>query len=1462
MQTMLILLAVVTAILMVAWSMARLLRQYPAAQDLLWRTTLVAVAITPVALLSRAILTDHQWSLPILPAISTDAVVREVGLEPGSADRGRAVSQMNLRMRPKTRPAEPISADPPDLELGQDDVIPMVAAPNAVASAAGSASMTSGTSTHATVRGPLRDWGILVTAAIVSVWAGGVGLHLIRIIRAAWNANRLLRQSATVIDATALELNCWCARRVGMSVATRLATHHNVTGPVVMGLATPTVVVPPALLLPSARHDLRATLLHENGHLRRHDLPFDLLLRLVVAVLWFHPFVWVMARELRRLREELCDNHVLREERPVAYAEMLLRLALDQRLTESQLIGLGMFTRPHRLESRVDAILSSQRSLATSTTRQTRGLLIVAAGACLIGGLFLRFDHAQLAADDDTHARGTSVAQKEQSTADKPLNANEQADNPALESKPAVITFKIVDSAGKPIEGVDVTPWALSISGGAFFTDHKWETTKSDADGRVVIPLTVGISQTVTAVLKHPGTAGIESIGFKAEHPNFPIWSSYLRLVGDATTLALSDPVTIHVRAQREGETVAATRLYPDVTNTHSRDWSEADGVLTYRNLDLTQSRWLRVTQIPEQGDAWFSEVVDLQHLGGESISLSVTLKPGTRVTGRLSDNVPRPVRNGRLIGVVVSPRTTDYHQSMWNATTKIAEDGSFMLETMPSDETLQLIAICDGWVSRSPLKAETQAYLNEHGFPKDGAVDPTSGMVFPQLVWLSGPSVDTSIPMTQTGSCEVTAVDDKTGQPLAGIEISFSPNQLIHQSGTTFLGSGYDELAAARAQLADGKVDLKAYQIRSDRLYQAKTNEQGVAVISGLPGLPEGSDSPRQMMYFAHSDTLIGFPEEPLQIELPFYAQPLLAAVTAGKTERMTIRMVPIADISDEAVPQDEDFAAGAFLPAMSSGTAFGRVDDERGKPIEGVTVKIELMEMAIEIEGLPPEAKSEFDRLNSIAVQTDHEGRFVFPLQECCGEGGDVSVPLRFTKAGFADHVQMVRSTKDRMLVRMHAGTSLTGTVHLVDGNPAANAVIRAYHTLRFPGKSSEDVLVWHETTSDDQGQYKLLVQPDEYQIMARHPNGETAWLPKQPPRDESDNGSSRPRNLSDRTKVNIRRHEAKQLDIQLQPAVEFRAKAVNSLTGEPLAGIWFQQEHYPWIDSRTDDAGNVAIQSLPAESINFTFTADSHRRAWSDGASAAWKERHLKDPSTTPGMVPINEGITFDLKPGMPPVVVTFEPAIKITGRVLDPAGQPIAGIDVMPVHRTDSPSKATPQRAWARTDANGRFELNASAPEDGRIVLLGSDQRPIDRSSNAGRPNSTPADSGRRTWANGFSQPIQVLPGDNIKDVELRLSRPGTVQGRLVTQNGDPLTAVPILVSPFDYSEEPRYRPSTTTDRNGRFTLTLVRPGRHKLYARIDTDPPGIETALPEVEVQSDQTVDVQSVIIPMIKELNK
>ena len=52
-------------------------------------------------------------------------------------------------------------------------------------------------------------------------------------------------------------------------------------------------------------------ILHELVHVRRHDLLAQVAAQAACCLYWFHPMVWLAARQLRKEREAACDDAVL-----------------------------------------------------------------------------------------------------------------------------------------------------------------------------------------------------------------------------------------------------------------------------------------------------------------------------------------------------------------------------------------------------------------------------------------------------------------------------------------------------------------------------------------------------------------------------------------------------------------------------------------------------------------------------------------------------------------------------------------------------------------------------------------------------------------------------------------------------------------------------------------------------------------------------------------------------------------------------------------------------------------------------------------------------------------------------------------------------------------------------------------------------------------------------------------------
>lgn len=148
------------------------------------------------------------------------------------------------------------------------------------------------------------------------------GLLLVSIYRLAG----LKRRAAFAADSRWQAALAAAQARLGLKHGAVLLVSAEVPSPVSWGLIRPII-----LLSAEAVHDVRhaeAVIAHELAHVARFDWLKLLGARLVTALFWFNPLVWVLARRCHDLCEEAADDMVLRAEvSRTDYAELLVETA-------------------------------------------------------------------------------------------------------------------------------------------------------------------------------------------------------------------------------------------------------------------------------------------------------------------------------------------------------------------------------------------------------------------------------------------------------------------------------------------------------------------------------------------------------------------------------------------------------------------------------------------------------------------------------------------------------------------------------------------------------------------------------------------------------------------------------------------------------------------------------------------------------------------------------------------------------------------------------------------------------------------------------------------------------------------------------------------------------------------------------------------------------------------------------
>ena len=97
--------------------------------------------------------------------------------------------------------------------------------------------------------------------------------------------------------------------------------------PVMIGWLKPVVILPTAAIAGLTPIQVEALIAHELAHVRRHDYLVNLLQSVVETLLFYHPAVWWVSRDVRESREQCCDDMAVGVCDRVVYASALADLA-------------------------------------------------------------------------------------------------------------------------------------------------------------------------------------------------------------------------------------------------------------------------------------------------------------------------------------------------------------------------------------------------------------------------------------------------------------------------------------------------------------------------------------------------------------------------------------------------------------------------------------------------------------------------------------------------------------------------------------------------------------------------------------------------------------------------------------------------------------------------------------------------------------------------------------------------------------------------------------------------------------------------------------------------------------------------------------------------------------------------------------------------------------------------------
>lgn len=159
--------------------------------------------------------------------------------------------------------------------------------------------------------GPLADtpaWFVVAFAC----WLPGAVFFAGLIWRDHRRIRRALSGTIPITTGPASDLLRQCRGVMRVRWPVQIVETPRIGSPAIAGWLRPRVLLPKGLLQRLSADETRFLLLHELAHVKRADIALNWLLAAVQILHWFNPLVWIALRRLLAVREEVCDEMVLR----------------------------------------------------------------------------------------------------------------------------------------------------------------------------------------------------------------------------------------------------------------------------------------------------------------------------------------------------------------------------------------------------------------------------------------------------------------------------------------------------------------------------------------------------------------------------------------------------------------------------------------------------------------------------------------------------------------------------------------------------------------------------------------------------------------------------------------------------------------------------------------------------------------------------------------------------------------------------------------------------------------------------------------------------------------------------------------------------------------------------------------------------------------------------------------------
>jgi beta-lactamase regulating signal transducer with metallopeptidase domain/peptidoglycan/xylan/chitin deacetylase (PgdA/CDA1 family) len=221
----------------------------------------------------------------------------------------------------------------------------------------------------------------------VIIWLAGAFILSLRLAGGWFAVRRIKLRPTNEVMLNWQETVARLSAALGIRRAVRLCESALVEVPTVIGWLRPVVLMPVTIWTGLTTEQVAALLAHELAHIRRHDYLVNLLQSAIETLLFYHPAVWWISRQVRTEREHCCDDLAVKTCGDVLVYARALTILEQLRRSHRGKGQLALAASGGSLLQRIRRLVETPKSSSTGHSPWLAGFVVIIASLALFMGL-------------------------------------------------------------------------------------------------------------------------------------------------------------------------------------------------------------------------------------------------------------------------------------------------------------------------------------------------------------------------------------------------------------------------------------------------------------------------------------------------------------------------------------------------------------------------------------------------------------------------------------------------------------------------------------------------------------------------------------------------------------------------------------------------------------------------------------------------------------------------------------------------------------------------------------------------------------------------------------------------------------------------------------------------------------------------------------------------------------------